>query len=145
MQKSYFSEKKGEKWGNIEMKIGSNFEPRLNCGRPLHYTLLPLNKFSKTRIFGSELSFKMKSQTIFLLEFWTIFLSRCSRKTSLGGAQWDLYFILIIYCYRLVSKCHFESKRPRAVNTLSSACDVMYHLNHALRCLHNTNIFAIRK
>ena len=32
--------KKSEKWGNIEMKIGSNLDPRLNCPRALHYTLL---------------------------------------------------------------------------------------------------------
>ena len=31
-----------KKWGNIEMKIESNFEVRLNCPRALHFTLLPL-------------------------------------------------------------------------------------------------------
>ena len=36
--------KNGEKWGNIEMKIESNFEPRLNCSRMVHFTLLIATK-----------------------------------------------------------------------------------------------------
>ena len=42
--------KNSEKWGNIEMKIGSNFEPRLNCPRALHYTLLIFPKDGEERL-----------------------------------------------------------------------------------------------
>ena len=38
--KAILSRKNGKKWGNIEKKIGSNFGPRLDCSRSLHYTLL---------------------------------------------------------------------------------------------------------
>ena len=40
--KVILSRKNGKKWRNMENKIGSNFEPRLNCPRSLHYTLVPL-------------------------------------------------------------------------------------------------------
>ena len=39
-KRAFLVRKNCEKWGNIEMKIGSSFEPRLNCSRALHVILL---------------------------------------------------------------------------------------------------------
>ena len=89
----------------------------------------PLNKVFETRIIGYQLKLEKMSQNIFFTNFGNFFQQLFWQDQFGWSSVRSLFHFILIYSYELVSKCNFESQRPRALHTFCRACDFMHHLN----------------